>query len=172
MPQVQAGRAFRAYSVVGGARRADGKQMISDTIVYHRKRRMAESEAARKHGPLSSTFVRLTVKSGRFVGSGRLGQGHADGPRTVDRQGRPANNSTHVQYTRLEVNGYTDTSGTPRYNQRLSLRRAQTVAAELVRDGVPRNAINIQGLGDTKLPVPTAAGVREPQNRRVEIIIR
>jgi OOP family OmpA-OmpF porin len=83
-----------------------------------------------------------------------------------------AENSTRVQYTRLEVNGYTDTSGTARYNQGLSERRAQTVAAELVRDGVPRGAINIQGLGDTHLLVPTGAGVREPQNRRVEIIIR
>lgn len=83
-----------------------------------------------------------------------------------------AENSTRVQYTRLEVNGYTDTSGTPRYNKGLSERRARTVAAELVRDGVPQNAISIQGLGDTNLLVPTGAGVREPQNRRVEIIIR
>jgi len=83
-----------------------------------------------------------------------------------------ADNSTRVQYTRLEVNGYTDTSGTPRYNQGLSLRRARTVAAELVRDGVPQSAINIKGLGETNLLVPTGAGVREPQNRRVEIIIR
>ncbi|MDR3536749.1 MAG: OmpA family protein [Acetobacteraceae bacterium] len=82
-----------------------------------------------------------------------------------------ADNSTHVQYTRLEVNGYTDTSGTPQYNQGLSVRRAQAVAGELVRDGVPRNAIAIQGFGDTHLLVPTGAGVREPQNRRVEIII-
>ncbi|MBV8397518.1 MAG: OmpA family protein [Acetobacteraceae bacterium] len=83
-----------------------------------------------------------------------------------------ADNSTRVQYTRIEVNGYTDTSGTPQYNQRLSVRRAQAVAAELVRDGVPRNAISIQGFGDTHLLVPTGPGVREPQNRRVEIIIR
>jgi len=83
-----------------------------------------------------------------------------------------ADNSTRVQYTRLEVNGYTDTSGTPRYNQGLSVRRAQAVAAELVRDGVPRQAISSQGLGDTHLLVPTGPGVREPQNRRVEIIIR
>jgi outer membrane protein OmpA-like peptidoglycan-associated protein len=83
-----------------------------------------------------------------------------------------ADNSTHVQYTRLEVNGYTDTSGTPQYNQRLSVRRAQSVAAELVKDGVPRSAISIQGFGETHLLVPTGPGVREPQNRRVEIIIR
>ncbi len=83
-----------------------------------------------------------------------------------------AENSTRVQYTRIEVNGYTDTSGTPEYNQRLSVRRAQTVTAELVRDGVPRDAIAVQGFGETHLLVPTKAGVREPQNRRVEIIVR
>ena len=83
-----------------------------------------------------------------------------------------ARNSTSVQYTRIEVNGYTDTSGTPRYNQRLSVRRAQAVAAELVKDGVPRQAITIQGFGETHLLVPTGPNVREPQNRRVEIIIQ
>jgi outer membrane protein OmpA-like peptidoglycan-associated protein len=83
-----------------------------------------------------------------------------------------ATNSTKVQYTRVEVNGYTDTSGTPRYNQGLSIRRARAVQAELVKDGVPQSAIAIQGFGDTNLLVPTGPGVREPQNRRVEIIIR
>jgi outer membrane protein OmpA-like peptidoglycan-associated protein len=83
-----------------------------------------------------------------------------------------ADNSTKVQYTKIEVNGYTDTSGTPKYNQGLSIRRAQAVASELVRDGVPRAAISIQGFGETHLLVPTGPGVREPQNRRVEIIIQ
>jgi OmpA-OmpF porin, OOP family len=82
-----------------------------------------------------------------------------------------AENSTHVQYTRIEVNGYTDTSGTPQYNMGLSMRRAQAVEGELVRDGVPQSAIDIHGYGETHLLVPTGAGVREPQNRRVEIII-
>jgi OOP family OmpA-OmpF porin len=83
-----------------------------------------------------------------------------------------AANSTKVQYTSLEVNGYTDTSGTPKYNQGLSVRRAQAVAAELVKDGVPKSAIAIQGFGETHLLVATGPGVREPQNRRVEIIIK
>ncbi len=82
-----------------------------------------------------------------------------------------ADNSTHVQYTRIEVNGYTDTSGNPKYNQGLSVRRAEAVAAELVRDGVPRNTITVQGFGETHLLVPTGPGVREPQNRRVEIVV-
>lgn len=82
-----------------------------------------------------------------------------------------ADNATKVQYTRIDVNGYTDTSGTPQYNQGLSIRRGQAVAAELVKDGVPKAAIAIQGFGETHLLVSTGPGVREPQNRRVEIII-
>jgi len=80
--------------------------------------------------------------------------------------------STRVQYTRIDVNGYTDRSGSAQYNQKLSVKRAENVAAELVRDGVPKNVIDIQGFGETHPLVPTADGVREPQNRRVEIIIK
>jgi outer membrane protein OmpA-like peptidoglycan-associated protein len=80
--------------------------------------------------------------------------------------------STHVSTTRIEANGYTDLSGTAAYNQGLSERRANAVAAELVRDGVPKNIIFVQGFGETHPLVPTAPGVREPQNRRVEIILK
>lgn len=83
-----------------------------------------------------------------------------------------AQNSTKVQYTRIQVNGYTDTSGTPEYNMGLSIRRANAVKAQLITDGVPSNVISIEGFGDTHLLVPTGPGVREPQNRRVEIIIQ
>ena len=83
-----------------------------------------------------------------------------------------ASNSTRVASTRIDVAGHADKSGTPAYNQGLSLRRANNVAAELVRLGVPRTAISISAFGDTKPLVPTAAGVREPQNRRVEIVLR
>jgi len=80
--------------------------------------------------------------------------------------------STRVQTTRIQVNGYTDASGEPAYNQRLSVRRGEVVAAELVRDGVPRNAISIEGFGENNPLVPTAKGVKEPQNRRVEVILK
>ena len=80
--------------------------------------------------------------------------------------------STHVQTTRIEVNGYTDLSGTAAYNQKLSVRRAQSVEAELVRDGVSAGEISIHGYGESNPLVPTAPGVREPQNRRVEIILK
>ncbi|MBV8577536.1 MAG: autotransporter outer membrane beta-barrel domain-containing protein [Acetobacteraceae bacterium] len=83
-----------------------------------------------------------------------------------------ASTSTRVAVTRITVDGHTDTSGTPRYNQRLSVQRAEVVAAELVRDGVPRHIISIHGFGQTRLLVPTGPNVREPLNRRVEIIIQ
>ncbi len=83
-----------------------------------------------------------------------------------------AQNATHVQVTRIMVDGYTDLSGTAAYNQRLSVRRADSVAAELVRDGIPRNEITTQGFGESHPLVPTAQGVREPQNRRVEIVLK
>ena len=80
--------------------------------------------------------------------------------------------STRVQITRIEVNGYTDLSGTAAYNQKLSVRRAQRVEAELVHDGVAESEISIHGYGESNPLVPTAKGVREPQNRRVEIILK
>jgi outer membrane protein OmpA-like peptidoglycan-associated protein len=80
--------------------------------------------------------------------------------------------STKTQLTKIQVNGYTDLSGTAAYNQRLSVRRAEAVAKELVADGVPRAVISMEGFGETNPLVPTAKGVREPQNRRVEIILK
>ena len=80
--------------------------------------------------------------------------------------------TTRTQVTRIEVAGHADRSGSPAYNQGLSQRRAQTVAAELVRLGVQREAISVQAFGEGRPLVATADGVREPQNRRVEIVLR
>ncbi len=85
--------------------------------------------------------------------------------------------STHIQTTRIEVNGYTDNSAAhpgPRgekYNLGLSLHRAESVKAELIHDGVPAAAIDIHGYGEAHPLVPTGPNTREPQNRRVEIIL-
>ncbi len=70
---------------------------------------------------------------------------------------------------RLEVTGYTDLSGSPGYNQRLSLRRANSVAKALANSGVARSDMAVSGRGESNPRVPTPPGVREPQNRRVEI---
>ena len=72
--------------------------------------------------------------------------------------------------TIIHVSGYTDTSGPVAYNQLLSMRRARSVADQLVNDGVPAAVIEIRGYGETHLLVPTGPNVREPRNRRVEIV--
>ena len=70
---------------------------------------------------------------------------------------------------RLQVTGYTDRSGSPGYNQRLSERRAAAVAKGLGGMGVPQSDMIVSGRGENDNRVPPADGVREPQNRRVEI---
>lgn len=72
-------------------------------------------------------------------------------------------------YASLQLAGHTDTSGTEAYNKELSLRRAESVKAYLAGHGVPREVMSVQGYGDTSPRVATGPGVREAQNRRVEI---
>jgi outer membrane protein OmpA-like peptidoglycan-associated protein len=83
----------------------------------------------------------------------------------VDEAARNAGKVTH-----LEVTGHTDTVGSDAYNMRLSRRRAESVAARLEKDGIPASEIAIVAKGKRDLLVPTADGVREPQNRRVQIV--
>lgn len=73
---------------------------------------------------------------------------------------------------RITATGHADRSGPENYNMALSLRRANVVKDALVRDGVPATAITVIGKGETQPLVPTADGVREPQNRRVEIVLQ
>lgn len=74
------------------------------------------------------------------------------------------------QGTRMTVTGHADRAGTDAYNMALSLRRANIVKDQLVREGVPVSQIVIVGRGESQPLAPTADGVREPQNRRVEIV--
>ncbi len=71
---------------------------------------------------------------------------------------------------RIELTGHADRSGPAGYNMRLSQRRADATRAELVRDGIPASQIATFAKGESDPLVPTADGVREPQNRRVEIV--
>jgi len=70
----------------------------------------------------------------------------------------------------VQVTGYTDRSGSPAYNQRLSVRRARHVAHILAHMGVPWQAMTVAGRGENDNAVPTPDGVREPRNRRVTVV--
>jgi outer membrane protein OmpA-like peptidoglycan-associated protein len=72
----------------------------------------------------------------------------------------------------INVWGYTDSSGSAASNQLLSIRRAKTVADELVADGVPRSEIRIRGYGAGHQLQPTVPNVRSANNRLVEIVLQ
>jgi len=73
--------------------------------------------------------------------------------------------------TRIELTGHADRSGAPAYNQTLSEKRGAAVRNALVHLGIPAADITVIGKGEASPLVPTADGVREPQNRRVEIVL-
>jgi iron complex outermembrane receptor protein len=91
-------------------------------------------------------------------------------PQAVQIVDQAARNAETTKVTQLTVTGHTDTVGSDAYNMRLSRRRAESVASQLEKDGIPSSEIEIVAKGKRDLLVPTADGVREPQNRRVQIV--
>ncbi|MGE4014286.1 MAG: OmpA family protein [Alphaproteobacteria bacterium] len=71
--------------------------------------------------------------------------------------------------SRIVVSGNADRSGSDAYNLALSKRRADTVAGALTRGGVARGKLQVEWFGESRPRVRTADGVREPENRNVEI---
>ncbi len=72
---------------------------------------------------------------------------------------------------RVSVEGHTDSRGTDEYNQKLSERRASSVADYLARGGISRSRLTTEGFGESK---PVASNMTEDgraQNRRVELRI-
>ena len=70
------------------------------------------------------------------------------------------------------VVGHTDLAGSQEWDDKLSLRRAQTVAAFLVKEGIPARQIEAAGRGKREPLVPTADGVPNRMNRRTVITIQ
>ena len=82
-----------------------------------------------------------------------------------------ATNAKSSNATSIQLTGHTDTTGSDKYNQALSLRRANAVKATLVKLGIPADEISVIGKGKSEPLVQTKDGVREPQNRRVQILL-
>ncbi len=91
-------------------------------------------------------------------------------PEAVKIVDQAAANAGSAHVTQITCTGHTDTVGSDAYNMRLSRRRAESVAAELEAKGIPSSEIEIVAKGKHDLLVPTGDGVREPQNRRVQIV--
>ncbi len=71
----------------------------------------------------------------------------------------------------FSITGHADRSGAEDYNLQLSLLRADAIRLALIARGVKEGGISVAGRGEAEPAVPTADGVREPANRRVEIIL-
>ena len=71
----------------------------------------------------------------------------------------------------LSVVGHSDSTGSPEVKEKAGRERAQNVADELGKLGVPREAILVEAHGDRQMVVPAKPG-GEPENRRVVVTIR
>jgi len=71
----------------------------------------------------------------------------------------------------LAIEGYTDTTGTPDYNLKLSQQRADAVRDFLVTQGLPADTITSKGLGQADPVADNSTAAGRKLNRRVEIIV-
>jgi OOP family OmpA-OmpF porin len=72
---------------------------------------------------------------------------------------------------RIVVVGHADTSGEAKYNEKLSLQRANAVRAALVARGISASKLAAEGRGESELLVKTPDNMREPGNRRAQITL-
>ena len=75
-------------------------------------------------------------------------------------------------HTTIQVNGYTDQSGTPDQELAVSTNHARLIADALAHEGVGGQRITSEGLGRAHPRIAIGAHRNEPRNRRVEILIR
>ena len=71
----------------------------------------------------------------------------------------------------VRIESFSDRSGPESANQRVAVQRARSVQAELIQRGVPTERMTVVAHGEANLLVSTPDGVREPQNRRVDLTI-
>jgi len=72
---------------------------------------------------------------------------------------------------KVQVEGYTDSTGTPEYNQRLSEQRSMTVRDYLVGQGINMNSVTAQGFGQNAPVASNATASGRQQNRRVQMVV-
>lgn len=80
-------------------------------------------------------------------------------------------NAPACNWNRFTVVGHADRAGSNAYNQALSESRAEAIESLMVGRGIADATISTRAEGEENPRVPTADGVRELQNRRVEILV-
>jgi outer membrane protein OmpA-like peptidoglycan-associated protein len=72
----------------------------------------------------------------------------------------------------VSISGHADATGTDALNDRLARERAERVRSLLLERGVEPGSLNVSSHGRARPAVPTPAGVAEPRNRRVEVMVQ
>jgi outer membrane protein OmpA-like peptidoglycan-associated protein len=72
---------------------------------------------------------------------------------------------------KADAEGHADAIGTDDYNQRLSERRAESVRAFLVQEGIPATAVSATGFGESRPVATNGTETGRQQNRRVELVV-
>lgn len=125
---------------------------------------------AQTPGSTPTTGMATTTEPGRYQVFFDFDSAELD-PQARQTIGEAAADWRRTGNAQISLVGHTDTSGSPDYNLRLSERRAEAVQSALIAEGVPATSITTTGAGQNDLLVPTGDGVREPENRRVEIFV-
>jgi len=129
---------------------------------------MAENEVGRRYGPAIAALPPAPASFSLYFEPGTTNL-------TVDSQALLAEVIAAVEVREsgdILVAGHTDRTGSAALNEQLSLARADAVRAALSAGGVSAAAISIRNFGESEPAVPTADGVAEPRNRRVEVRVR
>ncbi|HEX4872836.1 MAG TPA: OmpA family protein [Nevskiaceae bacterium] len=93
-------------------------------------------------------------------------------PDALDTYAKIANVLRSYDKTIIHVVGHTDTSGSDSFNQSLSVNRAASVGSYLAQSGVPATRIREEGRGEREPLVRTGDNVKDPRNRRVDIVLK
>ncbi|MGX9963596.1 OmpA family protein [Roseomonas sp. F4] len=126
---------------------------------------IAVPDVANTTAPDGAAAISLTVTFA--TGSATLSP-RATG--VLDNLGQALGSSRLAGY-RFRVEGHTDAEGDAAMNQALSERRAEAVRDFLVqRHGLDPRRVDVVGLGEQQLLVPTPDGMAEPRNRRVQVV--
>ena len=162
-----AGRGHRGTgALIGGAIGAAGGGAIGnymDRQAAEMKRRLPEAAIAREGDKL---YVALS--------SGILFDVDKTDVKPAARDSIAKAAEVLVKYpdTYITVEGHTDSTGKPEYNQKLSERRADAVRDLLVRDGVPSSRLSITGYGASDPVAENSTSEGRQSNRRVQLEIR
>ncbi len=74
-------------------------------------------------------------------------------------------------FVKVRIEGFTDVVGSKEYNEKLALKRAETVKEYLVKSGIPEDKIEIMGFGKERFIATNETKMGRLTNRRVEFIV-